>query len=105
MTISPICARDGASGSRLLPLSRRVAELEGLVEIVDQSRFAAASDEDQLLDSRLARLVNRILDQWAVDDRDHLLGDALGGGEQAGAEAGDGEDRLADAIGHLFSRR
>ena len=71
-----------------------------MIEIIDQRGLAAPGDEDHLLDPRLARLVDRILDQRPVDDRDHLLGDALGGGEQAGAEAGDGEHRLADAIGH-----
>ena len=79
-------------------LAHRRFELEGMVEIIDERRFAAAGDEDQLLDPRLARLVDRILDQRPVDDRDHLLGNALGGREQAGAETGDREHRLADAM-------
>src|SRR4029078_7667591 len=78
-------------------------ELETDVEIIDQGRLAAPGDEDQLLDPRLARLVDPVLDQRPVDDRDHLLGDALGGGEEAGAETSNGEDRLANSLLHSGS--
>ena len=64
--------------------------------------LAAAGDEDHLLDPGLARLLDRILDQRPVDDRQHLLGDRLGGGKEAGAEPGDREDGLADGF-HSFS--
>ena len=74
-------------------LAHRRLELERHVEIIDQSRLSAAGDEDHFLDARLARFVDRILDQRAIDDRQHLLGDGLGGGQQAGAEAGDRETR------------
>ena len=78
-------AKIGIGGSEhveaLAFVVQRGLEFERLVEIVDQRRLAAAGDEDQLLDARLARLVDRILDQRTIDDRDHFLGDGLGGGE------------------------
>ena len=85
----------------LARLAHRRLELEGDVEIIDQSRFASAGDEDHLLDAGLARLVDRILDQRPIDDRQQLLGDALGRRQKPSPEAGDREDALADASGHL----
>ena len=97
-------ARDDSSGSRLLPFSRIVVSSSNAdVEIVDQRGFAAAGHEDHLLDPRLARLVDRILDQRPVDDRQQLLRDGLGGGQQAGAEAGDREHGLAKLLRHSGS--
>ena len=55
--------------------------------MVLERAFAAAGDEDHLLDPGLARLLDRILDQRPVDDRQHLLGHRLGRGQEAGAEA------------------
>jgi hypothetical protein len=75
-------------------------ELERRVEIVDQGRFPAAGDKDKLLDPGLARLVDRILDERPVDDREQLLGDRLGGGQQASAEARDRKHGLAKLLGH-----
>jgi hypothetical protein len=49
-------------------------------------------------------LFHAILHQRLVDDREHFLGHALGGGQKAGAIAGDGEHALADHIGLLFFR-
>ena len=46
----------------------------------------------------LARLVDDVLDQRPVDHRQHLLRHRLGGGQEAGAEAGDGENSLADRV-------
>ena len=60
--------------------------------------LAAAGDEDHLLDPGLERLLDRILDERPVDDGQHLLGDRLGRGQEARAEAGDGEDRLSDFL-------
>ena len=81
--------------------SHRRFELEAHVEIVDQARLAAPGDEDHLLDPGFARFVDRILDQRPVDDRQHFLGHGLGGGQQARAEPGDREDRLADRLDQL----
>jgi hypothetical protein len=80
---------------RLAALPHRGLELEGDVEIVFERAFAAPGDEDHLLDARLARLVHRILDERPIDDREHLLGECLGGGKEARAEACDGKHCLA----------
>ena len=77
-------------------LPHRGFELEGGIEIIDQRRLSAAGDEDQLLDPRLARFVDRILDQRPVDDRQQLLRDRLGGGQKSGAEARDWKNGLAE---------
>ena len=60
--------------------------------------LAATGDEDHLLDPRLARFVHRILDQRTIDDRQQLLGDCLGRGQEAGAEPRDGKHGLADGL-------
>ena len=80
---------------RLAARLHRRLELVGDVEMVVERRLASAGDEDELLDPRLERFLDRVLDERAIDDGEHFLGDRLGGGEEAGAEAGDGEHRLA----------
>ena len=62
-------------------------------------RLVAAGDEDEMLDAGLARFVHHVLDQRAVDHRQHFLRHGLGRRQEAGAEAGDREYGFADA-GH-----
>ena len=64
------------------------------VEMILDHRLVAAGDEDQMLDAGLARLVDRILDQRAVDDRQHFLRHGFGRGQEAGAKACDGKTAL-----------
>src|SRR5690606_10956333 len=80
----------------LAPAAQRVLEFVGDVEILDQRGLAAPGHENHLLDPRLARLVDRVLDQRAVDDRQQLLGNGLGCREEARAEPGYREHGLAD---------
>ena len=82
----------------LAALLQRRVELEGDVEMVLDHRLVAAGDEDEMLDAGLARLVDHVLDDRPVDDGQHLLRHGLGGGQEAGAEAGDGQDGLADGF-------
>ena len=63
--------------------------------------LAAPGDEDELLDSGGARLVHRVLDERPVDHGQHFLRHRLGGGQEAGAEAGNGEHGFAEGRGHL----
>ena len=67
----------------------------GDVEMFDQRGLAAAGDHAELLDAGGARFFDRILDQRLVDDGQHFLGRRLGGGQEAGAQAGDGKDGFA----------
>ncbi len=81
-----------------LALGQRQLELELAVEVILDHRLVAAGDEDEMLDAGLARLVDHVLDQRAVDHRQHFLGHRLGGREEPRAEAGDGKDRFADGL-------
>ena len=80
----------------LAALRQRIIELEMDVEMIFDDRLVAAGDEDEMLDAGLARLIDHILDHRLVDDRQHLLGDGLGRGQETGAQTGDREYRLAD---------
>ena len=83
-------------------------ELELAVEMVLDDGLVAAGDENEMLDAGLARLVDDMLDQRPVDHRQHLLRHGLGGGQEAGAEAGDGEDGFANWFhdaGHSSEKR
>ena len=82
----------------LAALRQRVVELELDVEMVFDDRLVAAGDEDEMLDAGLARLVDDILDDRPVDDRQHLLGDGLGGGQEPRAKTGDRKYRLANSF-------
>ena len=67
--------------------------------------LVAPGHEDEMLDPGLARLVDHVLHDRAVDDGQHLLRHGLGGGQEAGAETGDGEDGFADALHRAFGDR
>ena len=68
--------------------------------MLDDGRLAAARDEAELLDTRFPGFLHRILDQGLVDDGQHLLGQRLGGGQEARAQARDGQDSLAKRLVH-----
>jgi hypothetical protein len=78
-------------GKRLAAATHRILQLVGDVEMILDRTLVAAGDEDDLSNARLKRL----LDQRFVDDDQHLLGDRLGGREEARAQPGDWKDCLA----------
>ena len=80
----------------LLALGQRHFELELAVEMILDDALVAAGDENEVLDAGLAGLVDDVLDQRPVDDRQHLLGHRLGRGQEAGAKAGNREDGFAN---------
>ena len=80
---------------------QRGVEFEHAVEMVLDHALVAAGDEDEMLDAGLLGLVDHILDQRLVDDGQHFLRHRLGGGQDAGAEAGDREDGFADFHGDV----
>ena len=68
--------------------------------MLDQGGLAAAGHHAELLDPGGARFLDGVLDQRLVDDRQHFLGHRLGGGQEAGAQAGDGQHGLAQWLDH-----
>src|ERR1700735_5433759 len=77
-----------------------------MVKMIGDNMLAAASDEDELLNPGLPRLLDGVLDHRFVHHRQHFLGDSLGGGQEAGSHACHGKDGFADGSGggHVFSR-
>ena len=71
-------------------------EVDRAVEVVDNRALAAAGDHDHLLDSARDRLFDAVLDCRLVDQGQHLFRLRLGHGQEARAETGGREDRLAD---------
>ena len=78
-------------------LLEQVLELVGEVEMVLDRPFLARGDDDDLLDAGRHRLLDGVLDDRLVDQRQHLLRLRLGGGEEAGAPSGGRKDSLAYA--------
>ena len=72
-------------------------ELVGGVVVVLDGALVAAGDEDHVADAGGIGFLDGVLDQRLVDHRQHFLGLRLGGGQEAGAEACDGEHGLANA--------
>ena len=62
--------------------------------------LVAAGDENELLDARGARLVDDVLQDRPVDDRQHFLRDRLGRGQKAGAQTRDGKHGFANRLVH-----
>jgi hypothetical protein len=83
-------------GCGLSTLLKGVLQLERNIEMILDYRFAATRDEDEVLDARFTCLVNDVLDDRPVHDREHFLRDRLGGGQEARAQARHGQDSLAD---------
>ena len=85
----------------LLTVAQRHLQLELAVEVVLDDGLVAPGHEDEMLDAGLPGLVDHMLDQRPVDDRQHFLGHGLGGGQEPGAEPGDREDGFADRFHEL----
>ena len=91
--------RDLADLGELLALAARLEErleLDRHVEVILDGVLAAAGDEDDVVDAGRDRFFDAVLDDRLVDERQHFLRLRLGGGKEAGAEAGGGEDGFAD---------
>jgi hypothetical protein len=73
-------------------------ELRRVVEVVLDRSLPPAGDDDQVLDPRIDRLLNHVLDHRAVDEREHLLGHRLRRREEPGAEACRRNDGLPDPL-------
>ena len=62
--------------------------------------LVAAGDENEVLDARVPRLIDDMLDERPVDDGQHLFWHRLGRGQEAGAKPCHREHGLADASSH-----
>jgi len=97
-------AGDGPRGFQHFEFRRLAARLQrrlklvGEVEMVLDGALAASGHEDEMLDPGLDRLLDGILDDGFVNDGQHLLGDHLGRGQEAGAETGNRKDDLANLL-------
>jgi hypothetical protein len=92
--------RLAANGAEELDLAAVLEELleggMGVEVILDDAR-AGADDDDDLLDPGGDRLLDRVLDDRPVDERQDLLRDGFRRGQEPGPVAGGRQDRLADA--------
>ena len=89
--------RTSSSSLRLPLLVEGVLELEDGVEVVLDRALAAAGDEDRVGDARQVRLLDHVLDQRLVDEREHLLRGGLGRRQEPRPEPADGKDGLHNA--------
>ncbi len=74
------------------------------VEMIFNGLLAAAGDDDDLVAAGCHRFFDAVLDDRLVDEREHFLGLGFGGGQEARAEAGGGENGFANFHGHKGSR-
>ena len=84
----------------LAALLQRALELRGAVEVVEDGVLPLRHHDDQLVEAGAEGLLDPVLQDGAVDQRQHLLGDDFRRREKARAEAGAGEDAGAQ-IGHV----
>jgi hypothetical protein len=74
-----------------------VLQLVRVIEVVLDGALLAARDDDDLFDAGRDGLLDRVLDDRLVDEREHLLRLRLGRRQEAGAPAGGREDGFTDA--------
>ena len=75
-------------------------ELGRDVEVILDGVLAAPGDENDVGDARGDGLLDAVLDDRPIDQREHLLRHGLGGGQETRAEAGGGEDGLTNRRSH-----
>src|SRR3569833_849228 len=80
-----------------------VIEFEVVVEVVFHGAFAATGNDDDVLDSGSDGFFNAVLNDGLVDERQHLFGDYLGGGQETSSETTCGEDNFANFLFHYGS--
>ena len=81
----------------LVAVTQGAVQLVLDIEMILDRALVAACHEDEMLDSGGARLIDDMLDHRTIDDRQHLFGDGLGGGQKTGAQSGHRKNRLANS--------
>src|SRR5690625_2207044 len=76
-------------------------ELGGAIEMVFDGTLVAAGDKNQLGDARCDGLLDRILNQGLVNDREHFFGHCLGSRQKTRTKAGDWKNSFANRL-HKF---
>ncbi len=84
----------------LAPLTQRRLELERAVEMIVDRALAPARDKEELLDTGRLGLLDGVMNERLVDDRQHLFGHGFSRRQKPGAQPGDREDGLADRFVH-----
>ena len=89
-------------------LEQQVLEFAVGIEMIFDGALGRAGDEHQAARTGGQRLFHRILNEWLVDDGQHLLGAGLGGRQEAGSSTGNRENGDVDAAllaydGHMGS--
>ena len=80
----------------LVFLLEEVFELEGNVEVIFDSALAPPGHDDDVGDARADRLLDDVLNERFVDQRQHLFGLGLGGGKEPGPQARGRKNCLAN---------
>ena len=83
-----------------LRFERRL-QLRRAVEVILDRLLRGPGDEHEVIDPGRHRLLHRVLDEGLVDDREHLLRECLGRGQEPGAQPRHREDRLSNPLRHL----
>jgi hypothetical protein len=84
-------------------LLERLFQFERLVEVVFDGPLPPAADDDDILDPRLNRFFNDVLDGRLVHDGEHFFRLGLGGRQEPGAEPGRGNHRFSHTLPHASS--
>lgn len=79
----------------LAAAAQGVLQFEGDAEMVLDGGLASPSDQHQALNPGPDGLFHDVLDDGRVHQRQHFLGLGLGRGQEAGAQARDGNDGFA----------
>ncbi len=77
-------------------------QLVGLVEVIGNGVLVAVGNEDQGVRASVYGLVHCILNQRAIQHRQHFLGDHLGGRQETRAQTSHRENYLAQRLAHLL---
>ena len=78
-------------------LQQQVFEFAIGIEVIFDGALGRTGDEHQAPRTGCQRLFHRILNEWLVDDGQHLFGAGLGGRQESGSSSGDRKNGNVDA--------
>ena len=68
------------------------------VEMILNDTFATTSDKNHLLNTRLAGFIHRILDERAVDNRQHFFGNGFGRGQETRSQTSNRKNSFSNGF-------